>query len=957
MFVSKKMLRSLRREKAAVLLQSVWRGYRVRQEYRRSRRSIIYLQSCIRRKRARRELAQLKVEAKSVGKLKEVNYGLETKIVALSQQLQGKAEEVRGLMEKVSLLETSVNGWKERVGGDDGIEGWVVEGEGEVDAGFEEKEEEMVLKEEEGKRLAEKLRVTQGNKRLSMVTASALRTENIQLKRLLAQQNQSNSTPNVASSGTPPSSPPDDARPPLPVTGMTGILEDAERARLRLLAENLSKAEAKSRQDATRQVMNEEELIKARETAKEEAEMRMRELRLKPRWRRRERKQMRRGRKAKLEEERRMKEVEEHKMMLAEVVAQKAVLVGSGVEGEEVRVDVNGYPVSTPPSELNSPVVHQPHPIPSVGPYDRRFAPSPTRGSPTHPTFHSLQSPITNQPFSPPLTSPASSHSSRTPLHDAPHNTNSYFPQPAQLYPPTSFHVQHVPVPKTTTTTTPPIPRLDATPRIPQRVGSGTFPTSPHDMYPKAPSPQPSVASSARSGDYGGRRTSDASFGGAIHGNGRTSVDGGGMRAPTIGPRKDQLHYTNGVNGSGGATMRNALPARVYSLEKDTGTLEQRALEQPELIKEIRNSLVISLKVPVGGAGNSLPAKTFFFPAHLIGYTIRAMLQYDMTIKLQNMMSMIVEDIFNVGVHSDNDMYPIFWISNVQELICIIATLYFTETKKASAGNVRGHVHVLRKLRSDLDSLMTQLMSGYMEDTKRHVAGMAVGAILDTQDLAHMKVEASGSFWSLFGGNAVTGTTGSLVGLKDYLTNLNDIMESYFVTADHRDHILNELLRVLGVTSFNGLLKKRNFSNYKRGAQIHHNVTRLEEWCLKNRVSQGVDYLQRMLQSSKILTLPKTTAEDVEVIYETGYMLNRNQIRHLLQDYPSNDVDEPMSNAFMRIIARKAEETEHMETVFISLDPEPDYAEPMPHPVTVMDNYIPPGLNLTNVAKLVAGFS
>jgi hypothetical protein len=104
----------MRRVKAAITIQSIWRGVLARRQYRLTLQKIIYIQSCIRRKYARRQLAALKAEARSMGKLQELKNGLETKIVNLSQALQSKSEETRQLIDRLSSLEANIAAWKER---------------------------------------------------------------------------------------------------------------------------------------------------------------------------------------------------------------------------------------------------------------------------------------------------------------------------------------------------------------------------------------------------------------------------------------------------------------------------------------------------------------------------------------------------------------------------------------------------------------------------------------------------------------------------------------------------------------------------------------------------------------------------------------------------------------------------------------------------------------------------
>uniref|UniRef100_A0A669E0P2 Methyl-CpG binding domain protein 3b n=1 Tax=Oreochromis niloticus TaxID=8128 RepID=A0A669E0P2_ORENI len=81
---------------AAVLLQATVRGWLARQAYRRVRAAVVFMQCCIRRKAARRQLLKLKSEARSVERYRELNKGMEVKLM----QLQLKADqEVAALRE------------------------------------------------------------------------------------------------------------------------------------------------------------------------------------------------------------------------------------------------------------------------------------------------------------------------------------------------------------------------------------------------------------------------------------------------------------------------------------------------------------------------------------------------------------------------------------------------------------------------------------------------------------------------------------------------------------------------------------------------------------------------------------------------------------------------------------------------------------------------------------------
>lgn len=70
-----------------LILQKHVRGWLARCWYRRSLKAIVYLQCCIRRMRARRELKKLKIEARSVEHFKKLNKGMENKIMQLQRRI------------------------------------------------------------------------------------------------------------------------------------------------------------------------------------------------------------------------------------------------------------------------------------------------------------------------------------------------------------------------------------------------------------------------------------------------------------------------------------------------------------------------------------------------------------------------------------------------------------------------------------------------------------------------------------------------------------------------------------------------------------------------------------------------------------------------------------------------------------------------------------------------------
>ncbi|XP_061093823.1 unconventional myosin-Vb [Conger conger] len=86
-------------ERAAVVLQAWVRGWRARRAYGRVRAAVVLMQSCARRRAARRELQKLRVEARSVERYRELNKGMEVKLIQLQLRADQQGRESSSLRE------------------------------------------------------------------------------------------------------------------------------------------------------------------------------------------------------------------------------------------------------------------------------------------------------------------------------------------------------------------------------------------------------------------------------------------------------------------------------------------------------------------------------------------------------------------------------------------------------------------------------------------------------------------------------------------------------------------------------------------------------------------------------------------------------------------------------------------------------------------------------------------
>jgi myosin-5 len=105
-----------------------------------------------------------------------------------------------------------------------------------------------------------------------------------------------------------------------------------------------------------------------------------------------------------------------------------------------------------------------------------------------------------------------------------------------------------------------------------------------------------------------------------------------------------------------------------------------------------------------------------------------------------------------------------------------------------------------------------------MLETKKKLSKMVIPALIESQSLPGFTTSDGGS--KLF--NRILNNTSSqpAYSMDDILNLLNKVwksLKSYYMEESVVQQVVTELLKLIGTTSFNDLLMRRNFSSWKRG--------------------------------------------------------------------------------------------------------------------------------------------
>ncbi|KAI8638134.1 P-loop containing nucleoside triphosphate hydrolase protein [Parasitella parasitica] len=383
------------------------------------------------------------------------------------------------------------------------------------------------------------------------------------------------------------------------------------------------------------------------------------------------------------------------------------------------------------------------------------------------------------------------------------------------------------------------------------------------------------------------------------------------------------------------------------------------------LEEEIIEGLIQTLKI-VPPELQKLPAREeVVFPVHIISKVVTQMWRLGYLAESERLLFRAMDTIQKdcLSFTGEDTIVPCsYWLSNTHELLSLIYSVEQELEREMHYNSIHGRRavgwHDFEKLVStmkfELQCLEDNIYHHWLSELKKKLNKMAIPAVIENQSLPGFIASDSNRFF----GKLLTNNNQPAYSMDDLLNYLNRIyrtMKSYYVEPYVVEQVLTELLKLIGITTFNDLVMRRNFNSWKRAMQIQYNITRLEEWCKAHEVSEATNQLEHLMQATKLLQLKKATLEDIKIIYDVCWFLAPTQVQKLIQNYCVADYEDPISNEILRAVASRVSSSDTGDILLldnVSIE-DSDYDQPEPHNV-VASSYIPSYLNLQNVQKLIA---
>ncbi|KAF8334031.1 myosin 5 [Cantharellus anzutake] len=397
----------------------------------------------------------------------------------------------------------------------------------------------------------------------------------------------------------------------------------------------------------------------------------------------------------------------------------------------------------------------------------------------------------------------------------------------------------------------------------------------------------------------------------------------------------------NGVDG-----LRGFRPNGLGRIFDDPAEERVKLLDDAQhLDEDVLDGLIRGLKIPTLNLSNPPSIKEVLFPANLIALVTNEMWKFGLIPEserfLANVMQTIQAHVMSFN-REDAIMPGIFWLSNVHELLSFIC---MAENDMLQGIGPGGEVHgrefdwadyerLVSIVKHDLDSLEYNIYHTWMLETKRQLSKMVIPALIESQSLPGFTTNDGG---------------GRLFGLWRAL-------KCFFVEESVVQQVVVELLRLIGVTSFNDLLMRRNFCSWKRAMQIQYNITRIEEWCKSHDMPEGTLQLEHLMQATKLLQLKKSSSADIQIIYDVCWILTPLQIQRMCSNYYVADYEHPISPEILKVVASRVIPNDKTDHLLLSPETEDvgPYEIPLPREIAGLETYVPAYLNVPHIRRLAS---
>ncbi|XP_018609412.1 unconventional myosin-Vb isoform X3 [Scleropages formosus] len=379
----------------------------------------------------------------------------------------------------------------------------------------------------------------------------------------------------------------------------------------------------------------------------------------------------------------------------------------------------------------------------------------------------------------------------------------------------------------------------------------------------------------------------------------------------------------------------------VQRKEKDfEGMLEYNKEDEPLLIK----TLITDMKP------HNVSATVPCLPAYVLFMCIRHADYINDDQKVHSLLTSTINAIKKVLKKHNNDFeMTSFWLANTSRLLHCLKQ-YSGDEGFMTHNTPKQNEHCLKNFdlaeyRQVLSDLSIQIYQQLIKVAEDIMQPMIVSAMLESESIPSLAgVKPMGyrnrSSSMDCDGEGPGGYT--LVALIRQLGQFHSTMADHGLDPEIVQQVIRQLFYCINAITLNNLLLRKDVCSWSTGLQLRYNISQLEEWLRGKNLHQTatVGTMEPLIQAAQLLQVKKKTSQDAEEICSLCTALTAQQIVKILNLYtPLNEFEERVTVSFIRNIQGRLQERNDPPTLLVDTK----------HIFPVLFPYTPSALSLENL--------
>uniref|UniRef100_A0A8C7U0E5 Myosin VB n=1 Tax=Oncorhynchus mykiss TaxID=8022 RepID=A0A8C7U0E5_ONCMY len=376
----------------------------------------------------------------------------------------------------------------------------------------------------------------------------------------------------------------------------------------------------------------------------------------------------------------------------------------------------------------------------------------------------------------------------------------------------------------------------------------------------------------------------------------------------------------------------------VQRREKDfEGMLEYYKEDEALLVK----TLITDMKP------HAVSATVPCLPAYILFMCIRHADYINDDQKVHSLLTSTINAIKKV-LKKNNDDFEMtsFWLANTSRLLHCLKQ-YSGDEAFMTQNTAKQNEHCLKNFdlaeyRQVLSDLSIQIYQQLVKVAEHVMQPMIVSAMLESESipsLAGVKPMGYRNRSSSMDKDEEGPGSYTLEALIRQLGQFHGVMGEHGLDPEIAGQVIRQLFYSINAVTLNNLLLRKDVCSWSTGMQLRYNISQMEEWLRGKNLHQSgaVINMEPVIQAAQLLQVKKKTSQDAEAICSLCTALTMQQIVKILNLYtPLNEFEERVTVSFIRNIQNRLQERNDVPMLLVDTK----------HTFPVLFPYTPSALSL-----------